>query len=233
MSFVSGTAIGTLSGGSRHRPVAWLAASALLWSASLGGCETLEGTVALGLAGATAGGARTPSHEIEQTYYLGVFDPQSQVEPTVYRVRLHGQASFLNAVQFASGWLPSIAVDSIGTRIAMDKETGLLKVERDSENGEDAPAAFQTSRRLVVFGPEGFREAPADQRLVVAMGANPDAFFQQAKEALQVVAAVTQTPSDDAGAIDFKNTLLRLRTLLAEDRAEITEIQLLRARDGK
>ena len=52
-----------------------------------------------------------------------------------------------------------------------------------------------TGRRLVMFGPEGFREAPKDHRLVVVMGSNPDAFFSAVDEALGVVASVTQGTS--------------------------------------
>ncbi len=203
------------------------------------GCDTLEGKLALGTGALTALGGRTPSHEIQQTYYLGVFDPQGQVEPSVYRVRLHGQSSFLNRVQFASGWLPSIAVDSIGTRINFDEKTGVSKVTRNDykkTNGTDkAPdeAEFETGRRLIMFGPEGFREAPANHRLVVAMGSDPEAYFQIANEALEAVASVTQTPLDDEGSGEFKNTLLRLRAMLAEDRKAITIVQLRNAGAGQ
>jgi hypothetical protein len=49
-----------------------------------------------------------------------------------------------------------------------------------------------TGRRLIMFGPEGFREAPKNHRLVVVMGSNPDKFFSAVDEALGEVARVTQ-----------------------------------------
>lgn len=52
--------------------------------------------------GTTLLGARTPANEIEQIYYLGVFDPQEQLEPMVYRVRVHGQASPISGMKFGS-----------------------------------------------------------------------------------------------------------------------------------
>ena len=143
----------------------------------------------------------------------------------MYRVRLHGQSSFLNAVTFASGWLPSIAVDSLGTRIYWDEEEQVSKIKYgDEENKTDT---FQTGRRLVLFGPEEFREAPSDHRLVVAMGANPDAYFQATSEALATIASITQTPSsNNANSGAFRDTLLRLRTLLAKDSKAITGAKL-------
>ena len=50
------------------------AALAAVVAAGFGACDTTEQTVALGAAALTAVGASIPSHEIEQTYYLGVFD---------------------------------------------------------------------------------------------------------------------------------------------------------------
>src|SRR6266850_8359765 len=54
------------------------------------GCATPLQNAGLA-AGITAAGGRSPGHEIEQVYYLGVFDPQDQVSPAVYRVTVHGQ----------------------------------------------------------------------------------------------------------------------------------------------
>ena len=133
-------------------------------------CENIEGTVALGVVGATLVGAQSPSHEIQQIYYLGVFDPQDQLPPQVYRVRVHGQASFVSLVNFASGWVPANLIDSLGTTVSLNKQTGGVKFQKA---GEDETAPLKTGRRLVVFGPEGFREAPADHRLVVVMGSSP------------------------------------------------------------
>ena len=39
----------------------------------------------------------------------------------------------------------------------------------------------------MLFGPEGFREAPEDHRLVIVMGSNPERFFQAIDESLGVI----------------------------------------------
>ena len=84
-----------------------LAALAVL--ASLAGCGSL--TVAqrnqvAGLAAATLG-SMTPNADLEQTYYLGSFDPQDQIPPAIYRIRVRGQSSLLSTVRFASSWVPA------------------------------------------------------------------------------------------------------------------------------
>ena len=48
----------------------------------------------------------------------------------------------------------------------------------------------------MLFGPEGFREAPANHRLVIVMGASPEDFFSAIDESLGLVAQVTQLESD-------------------------------------
>jgi hypothetical protein len=45
----------------------------------------------------------------------------------------------------------------------------------------------------MLFGPEGFREAPANHRLVIVMGSDPSAFFQGVDQALGIVAQATQS----------------------------------------
>ncbi len=151
---------------------------------ALSACETIEGTVALGVIGTTVVGGLAPTHEIEQIYYLGVFDPQDQLPPEVYRVRLHGQSSFLNSTKFASGWVRADVIDTLGTSVGFNKESGRIEI---TKGDDDDLAKIKTGRRLMMFGPEGFREAPADHRLVVVMGASPEAFFDAVSEALGVV----------------------------------------------
>lgn len=56
------------------------------------GCNSLPQSIALGTVVVTGFGAAMPAHEIEQIYYLGSFDPQEQVPPALYRVRVRGQA---------------------------------------------------------------------------------------------------------------------------------------------
>jgi hypothetical protein len=148
----------------------------------LPGCATREQNIALGVLGATVLGAQAPSSEIEVIYYLGVFDPQDQVPATVYRVRVHGQASFISQAKFASGWVRAELIDSLSTGGRF--ENGGLTVDQSNTLGA---RTLQTGRRLMMFGPEGFREAPKDHRLVVVMGSNPAAFFQAMDESVGVI----------------------------------------------
>lgn len=136
-----------------------------------------------GVLGATLLAARTPSNEIEQIYYLGVFDPQEQLPEAVYRIRVHGQASAMSSTKFASGWVPAGLIDSLGSSLQHDDD-GLVSV---SGAEDDSVAALQTGRRLMIFGPEGMREAPRDHRLVLVMGASPEEFFQAIDETLGAV----------------------------------------------
>lgn len=153
------------------------------------GCDALIPLVAGGTVGVTAVGAHAPAQEIQQVYYLGVFDPQEQVDPTVYRVTVHGQASVISRMKFGSGWVPANVVDALNTSIGFDKKSD-RPVIRTAE-GKD-PEGIQTGRRLVLFGPEGFREAPADHRLVIVMGSDPEAYFRAVDEVLGVVAGAQQ-----------------------------------------
>ena len=67
--------------------------------------------------GATAVGAYKVGPEIQQVYYLGVYDPDQQIPTQVYRVTVHGQASFISGATFASGWVPASVIDSLDCRI--------------------------------------------------------------------------------------------------------------------
>ena len=158
---------------------------------ALAGCGGLSSGEQIAVTGgivtaATLLGGQAPTHEIEQIYYFGVFDPQDQLPPTVYRVRVHGQSSFINATKFASGWVPANVIDALG--VGISTEGGKVKIEK--AEGDFEP--FETGRRLMMFGPEGFREAPANHRLVIVMGASPEAFFQAIDESLGVIAQATQ-----------------------------------------
>ena len=66
-----------------------------------------------GLALGTAYLAASPSNEIEQVYYIGIFDPQEQLPPQVYRIRVRGQASAFSRTRFASGWVRAEIADSL------------------------------------------------------------------------------------------------------------------------
>lgn len=168
-----------------HRSTIHVTAIAVIPLSLFAGCNTLEGKVASGIVGATVYAGQTPAHELEQTFYLGVFDPQEQVPPSVYRVRVRGQASFMSRTNFASGWVNAAFVDSLGTAWNFDGESGSFQVDKV---GESELAKLQTGRRQVLFGPHGFREAPRDQRLCIVMGANPDAWFEAIDNAIGVVA---------------------------------------------
>jgi hypothetical protein len=143
--------------------------------------------------------AQTPTTDIRQTYYLGVFDPYDQLPPAFYRVRVHGQAGAISRVSFASGWVRAELVDSLGGRIPTpfqqdndgkkDPKAGVPGTDKDAE----LMAGSLSGRRLMLFGPEGFREAPANHRLVIVMGSDPSAFFQGVDQALGIVAQATQS----------------------------------------
>jgi hypothetical protein len=197
-------AMPTLTGRSSCRQAALLLALGCL----LSGCSMLDGAIA-GVAGATLIGARSPSHEIEQVYYLGVFDPDDQVPPSLYRLTVRGQASFISAVQFASGWVPAQLVDSLETRIQFKEKS----TELEFTTGDPGRHAKLTpGRRLMLFGPEGFREAPADHRLVVVMGSNADRYFQSVEQVLGAVAAAKreQALTPEARQADVIKRLLEL-----------------------
>lgn len=178
---------------------------ALLWFGS--GCTTTNDTIAAGIGG-TALAAHSPNNEIEQIYYLGVFDPQEQVPPTVYRVRVHGQASAISFMRFASGWVPANMIDSLGTRLYFQEAGGALKIE-DADEPSDA---LPTKRKLVLFGPEGFRQAPKDHRLVIMMGSNPEAFFKAIDTSLGMVSEAKARQFDASFQQDVLEALLEIST---------------------
>lgn len=153
----------------------------------MGGCGTVASSVSAGVAGVTAVGAHSPNNEIEQIYYLGIFDPQEQVPPSVYRVRVHGQASAISKTRFSSGWVRADLIDSLGTQVTHNAD-GEIEFKRH-ESSDDALKLF-SGRRQVVFGPEGFREVPKDHRLVIVMGSSPQDYFQAVDSVLGEVAQV-------------------------------------------
>ena len=155
--------------------------------------------------------AQTPSSSLEQVYYLGVFDPQEQLPPTVYRVRVRGQGSALSTTRYASGWVRSEFIDSLSTVAKFgnkDLDSGVSLAPASEED----KVQLITGRRLILFGPEGFREAPKDHRLVVVMGSSPEKFFSAVDEALGTVAAATQGQGGAALERGLFREVLRLRT---------------------
>ena len=165
-------------------------------------------------------GGNVPTTDIEQVYYLGVFDPQDQLPATIYRIRVRGQSGMINTTKFASGWVRADLVDSLST-ITHTSSSGGFEIKRADEETK----ALKTGRRLVMFGPEGFREAPKDHRLVVVMGSDPQKFFSAVDEALGVVAAATQ----GTGGADLQRTLF---ADLAEFKAQRDRLEELRNDTG-
>jgi hypothetical protein len=193
----------------------------VLVSAVLTGCaDPLISGTAGGIVLTTLVGGRSPSHEIEQVYYLGVFDPDDQVPPSLYRLTVRGQASFISAMNFASGWVPASFVDSLGTRMELKPKGG--EIEFRTSQGVD-PVILKPGRRLVMFGPEGFREAPADHRLVVVMGSNPQAYFTAVEEVMGAVAAARREQSQTA--VDVRRSIAEDLLKLAEERVKVAEFR--------
>lgn len=165
------------------------------------GCATPVQTAGLAIAGTTLVGAQMPTDELEQIYYLGVFDPLEQLPPSIYRVTVRGQASFLNQSKFASGWVPAPLIDSLSARVN-DSAYGETRFAQP-DGVKDQTVDLKAGRRLMMFGPEGFREAPKDHRLVIVMGADPSAYFE----------AIDLAMADMGGATVEKGNQAMLRKL--------------------
>lgn len=186
----------------------------LLTSFLLIGCANRYQNTALAL----ATGSQSPMSEMEQTYYLGAYDPTGQLPPQIYRIRVRGQAS-LGTTQFASGWVPAQVMDTLSTTNGFAADS--------TGYGAASDATFLQGRKLVVFGPEGFREVPASHRLVMVMGNNPDDIFRAASEALgqisQAEVVMEQRTLDSrlfrelSALLKEKQRLTDLRSDLAED----------------
>ena len=174
----------------RKLSAAFLLAGGLL--SALSACTTEE--IIGSTIGATVLGANSPSQEIQQIYYLGAFDPQGQLPPTVYRIRVKGQSSFISFVRFASGWVPAPFIDSLGSSIAFSEETSGVSIDAGAS---DKLSRLTTGRRLMLFGPEGFREAPKDHRLVVVMGTSPESFFNAIDTSLGAIAKARAEQRDN------------------------------------
>ena len=168
--------------------VCW--ALSLLIASLTTGCNALPQNIALGAAITTAVGAVVPGHDIEQVYYLGSFDPQEQVPPALYRIRVRGQASIISWMRFGSGWVPAELIDSLGSSVEINKTDGKIAI---TKAGGDQLSKLNIGRRLMQFGPEGFREVPKEHRLVIVMGSDPEKFFQAMDE---VLGAVSQAMVD-------------------------------------
>lgn len=197
-----------------------IAATARLWGrvagltgalvaslAGLSGCDSIpKQNTAIGVGLLAA--AHLPTTQMQQVYYLGVFDPRDQVPPMIYRVRIQGQSSLLNRTNYASGWVHASVLDSLSPD---STHAGTLKELAGKVKPDDEKSGL-AGRRLVMFGPEGFRDAPKDHRLVVVMGSDPSAFFNSVDRALGVVAEATQgvaAPAELARLLLTEQALMR------------------------
>lgn len=200
-----------------------LTASLIVFLTVSTGCNTLPQNIALGAAITTAVGAVIPGHDIEQVYYLGSFDPQEQIPPALYRVRVRGQASIISWMSFGSGWVPAELVDSLGSSVEINKADGKIVMTK-ADSGQ--LSKLKIGRRLMQFGPEGFREVPKEHRLVIVMGSNPEKFFAAMDEAL---GAVSQAKVDqDNGALN-RMLFEAMTTVRAEK--QVVEAQLEAAKE--
>lgn len=195
------------------------------------GCNSVPQNVALGAVIGTGVGAIIPAHDIEQIYYLGSFDPQEQVPPTLYRVRVRGQASIISWMRFGSGWVPAELIDSLGSSVEINKADGKIVMTK-AEAGQLSKLTI--GRRLMQFGPEGFREVPKDHRLVILMGADPEAFFNAMDKALgSVNQAQLDQDSRVLNSLLFEAlTKVRAEQHLVEAQLEATKEQFPEQQEG-
>jgi len=176
---------------------------------SCSGCGNTSDTLWLsgGIAGGVALAGQSPAHEIEQIYYLGVFDPLEQTPSSIFRLTVRGQSSFMNATKFASGWAPANLVDSLNTNLSFTQE-GVVAASKE-EAAE--LSELETGRRLILFGPEGYRETPRSHRLVMVMSSSPEKFFEALGQTLGTIADVQIKKLDERLHQEVFRSLVRVR----------------------
>ena len=196
-----------------------IAFASLLGVFLLNACETVEGNLGVAVAATSYLGTR-PGNEIEQIYYLGIFDRLEQMPPQVYRVRIHGQASTISGVKFGSGWVPAELIDSLSSDLSYSrtKESGYGALEV-AGGSKEHQAVLELGRRQVLFGPEGFLEAPRDHRLVVVMGTNADRFFSSIDQSMSLLAGADIQIQQEA-----------LRRIIVDDMLRLSRERLALAR---
>lgn len=205
----------------RNRTVRTVCLMALLVMSTTG-CNSLPQNIALGAAITTAVGAVIPGHDIEQVYYLGSFDPQEQVPPALYRVRVRGQASIISWMRFGSGWVPAELIDSLGSSVEINKADGKIVM---TKAGNDQLSKLKIGRRLMQFGPEGFARCPRTIAWSSSWGLTPK-FFAAMDEAL---GAVSQAKVDqDNNALSW--LLFEAMTTVKAEK-QVVEAQLEAAKD--
>ena len=182
------------------------------------GCATNWQTTALGVGAATAVGAYSPANEIDQMYYLGEVDPQGQMPPAFYRIRVKGQASFISGTKFASGWVPAALIDSLGSKLSIDQNTGTVS---GTAAVKELHSVMTPTRTSLLFGPEGVREAPKDHRLVVVMGTSPEKFFKAIDSVLGDLSSAQAEKTNN----ELNKELLKALSDLRVETALLTEAE--------
>ena len=126
-------------------------------------------------------------------------------------------------MKFASSWVPASVVDSLGGSIGYAKSNGggLGALTAANPTGDFGTGTFNPGRRLMMFVPEGFREAPANHRLVVIMGADPSKFFQAVDSTLGQVAGLIEERRNSALTLD----LLRAKAALSREYARLKDLE--------
>lgn len=209
--------------------VGWLVLP--LVAALSSGCNSVPQNIALGAVIGTGVGAVIPGHDIEQVYYLGSFDFQEQVPPALYRVRVRGQASIISWMRFGSGWVPADLIDSLGSSVEINKKDGKITM---TKAGQDELSKLTIGRRLMQFGPEGFRAVPKDHRLVILMGSSPEGFFNAMDKALGAVsqAQLDQDSRTLNGLLFEALTKVRAEQQLVEAQLEAAKEQFPEKPEG-
>ncbi len=212
----------------RRRP---LSCALLLGAVALTtACSTDQAVI--GAAAATIAGGYAPGNELEQVYYLGVFDPREQVPPMFYRVVVRGQASAISKMKFGSGWVPASVIDGINSNFGSSFDAS-TKSRSGTSSGDPLTGEhglFDPGRGLVMFGPEGFRKAPRDHRLAIVMGSSPESFFQAIDQSLGLVAEVREERRFESARQELLEAMVgiqsqteRLRDLTDRGKSELAK----------
>ena len=92
-----------------------------------------------------------------------------------------------------------------------------VKIERDADSNFNIN---DSGRRLMQFGPEGFRSAPKGHRLVILMGSSPEKVEQAFSTALGTVALAANGASGSTVDRDALKALLDM----GRDKAQLQSI---------
>ena len=124
----------------------------------------------------------------------------------------------MSFVRFGSGWVRAELIDSLNSTVGFDDVTNRPEIQSAAEK---KLAKLKTGRRLMMFGPEGFREAPANHRLVIVMGGSPEAFFKAIDESLGVVAHARAAQRHTA----LSNELFRELLQVQHERERLSDLE--------